>query len=202
MYVRSVLAAVMAALLVWQPVAATDNISQKWRFWSVNGYDYWIVWRFDSGFPSNSTMRNYVSNGRFEWNDVGRELWFSWNQSASDPFVWVRYNDLWWPFNGALAVAVKQNCYHSAYICSADITFNKTIDGGWQHWYGQPGFTCDNKYVDIWSTAAHEFGHLVSLNHSPQTADTMYATIECATTNKRSLTTHDKDGIKQLYPAH
>ncbi len=197
----TVLVASLMVLLSAQLALATNNVDRKWLKDQAHGVDHYIETKFDSGFPSNSTMRDYVKNGRSEWNNVGRQLFFAWNQSSTSARVLVRYNDLWWPYDDKLAVASYSICYHTQWICNGEITFNKTISGGWQHWYGQGTLNCANKYVDLWSTSAHEFGHLVALHHSNQSADTMYASIPCGSTSKRSLTTHDKDGIKYWYAA-
>ncbi|PZR60595.1 MAG: hypothetical protein DLM71_10535, partial [Chloroflexi bacterium] len=67
--------------------------------------------------------------------------------------------------------------------------------------YGQTTLACP--YVDLQSTAAQEWGHVVSLNHTNQsTRDVMYPTIPCGSTSKRNLTSHDLASISALYPAH
>lgn len=176
---------------------ASDNINKKWAPNVVSSYDYWINFKMASNVPTGN-FRTYVSNGRFEWNNVNRELWFSWEQSASSPKIVVSYEDLVFPNGDALAIGIVYSC-GSQWICTGTIAFN-TTPNGWSHWYGSGSLTCPK--VDLHSTAAHEFGHLVSLWHSNQTADTMWPTLPCGDTSKRSLTNHDKQGIQYFYPQH
>lgn len=141
----------ICALVMPQATLATDNVGRKWlpSYYKLNGYDWFVRAKFGSGFPTQ--MKLYIKNGRAEWNNVGRELFFAWDASLSNPPIKVNYGDLWPPLDGKLAIAViHSEC--SGYICGADMTFNKTITGGWKHWYGRSGFNCDNKYVDVWST--------------------------------------------------
>ncbi len=198
----AVVGAVVLALLTPHVAVGTDNVGRKWLpgYYELNGYQWYIRAKFASSVTS-SQMRLYIKNGRAEWNNVGRELFFAWDPSLTNPPILVHYDDLWIPLDGKLAVAIiHSQC--AGYICGADLTFNKTITGGAKHWYGQSGFSCENKYYDIWATSAHEFGHFVELGHTSQQSDTMWPTLPCGSTEKRSLTTHDKAGIQNLYPAH
>lgn len=145
--------------LASQVTLAHDNIEGKWLTMSRNGYDHWVAWDFDGSFPVDANMRGYVSNGRWEWNDVGRELWFTWSNSGGNPPIDVRYNDLWFPFDGKLAIALRQKCYHRQDICSGEITFNKTISGGWKHWYGQGTLNCEQKYGPLVDSSARVRSH-------------------------------------------
>lgn len=192
----------MIALLSSQPALASDNVRMKWVRVPANGYDHYIIWKFHKDFPENSAMRNYVSYGRNRWNEVDRELWFSWQQSSSDWLVRVKWSDLWWPNSGYLAIAnVIANA--DGRVVEAEIIFNSAPDNGLQHWYGQTDWpSCSENYYDIYATAAHEFGHVVALDHSGVDADTMHSLLPCGSLEKRSLTTHDKDGIRALYPPH
>ncbi len=197
-----VVALVLAGSLSSSVAVASDNVYIKWTNNSYGGYSNWITWQFDSSFPTGSAIRSYVSSGRYEWNDVERQLWFSWNQATSDPFAVVKWSDLWWPNSDKMAVAnVVGNA--SGRIVDAEIIFNSSPDHDWKHWYGQTSSpSCRVKYIDIHTTAAHEFGHLVALHHSDREADTMWPFLPCGTLSKRSLEPHDKDGIRALYPAH
>jgi hypothetical protein len=98
-----------------------------------------------------------VSGGRSEWNNVGTELWYHWNQSSSNEDFDVRCEDLLFPNGDALAIATYSLCPGGLYICSGRITIN-TTPGPWVHNYGQATLACP--HVDLWSTAAHEFRSL------------------------------------------
>lgn len=194
-------AVVFTSAMSTAPVVATDNLNARWYPYSANGYQSWILWHFGTSFPTNSSMRTYVSNGRLTWNNAHRQLWFSWDQNAS-PKVNVTYEDLLWPNQDALAIGMTLRCGggYTAYICSGSIAVNST-PGNWKHWYGQTTLACP--YVDLESTAAHEWGHIVSLTHTNQSSDdVMYPNIPCGTMSKRDLTSHDLASISALYPAH
>ena len=206
-FLAALLVALLAAQLFALPVGASHNTSLKWATLREGGYDNYVRWKFHSSFPTTTAMRTYVSNGRKEWNNVNRQLHFSWFQADSSPRVIVTWSDMWWPNSGYLAIANESTGWahldEETRILSAEIVFNSSPDDGWQHWYGQTTSpSCAQKYADMWSTATHEFGHLVSLEHSNLAADTMAPTIPCGSTEKRSLTLHDRDGIRALYPAH
>ncbi len=199
---RRLIAIPAASLLIAAtvaPTSATDNVNLPWEPRPANGYDHWVTWAWDTTTPQPQGLRDYIINGRMEWNNVGRELYFAYDPFSSIVSLDIRvgYEDLLWPHQDMLAIA--QYWYFNGQITQGKILFN-TTPGDYQHWYGQAPLACN--YVDAWSTAAHEFGHLVSLNHSGTDADTMYPLIWCGDTSDRSLTTHDQDGIKQFYPAH
>lgn len=201
------LVAAVVAISVAQPVVASHNTSFKWASYSLSGYDNYVKWKFHSSFPTNSSFRTYVSNGRKEWNNVNRELHFAWLQAWSDPHVRVTWSDLWWPNDQFLAIANARTGWShidgQTRILDGEVVFNSSPKGGEKHWYGQTASpSCNQKYYDAWATAAHEFGHLVALDHSDRGADTMATNLDCGTLEKRSLTSHDKDGIKALYPAN
>ncbi len=195
--VASLLVVALATAAFPRAAQATDNTQAKWIDLPANGYQHWVVWKFDSGFPTDASMRGYIQYGGIEWNLVNRELQFKKNQSSSEWRVILRYNDLWWPISDKLAVAQVGWCGDR--ICAGEITFNKNPNG-WKHYWGQAPLVCP--YVDIWSTSAHEFGHLVQMGHSSPPEDTMYADIPCGGTAKRSLTPHDKAGIQEMYAGH
>lgn len=178
------------------PAIATDNVVRGWTSQPANGYDHWVRWGWDPVQPEPQAFRDYIWNGTIEWNKVGRELYFAYDSGSSQDIL-VSYEDLLAPNQDMLAIASYM--YWNEEIIDGKIAFNRT-PGDYEHWYGQAPLACN--YVDAWSTAAHEFGHLVALNHSGPADDTMHPFLWCGDTSQRTLTTHDMDGIRALYPAN
>lgn len=187
----------LAALLVWAlstgAVWATYSADSKWVYTPGNGYDHWITYK-TFGFPTDA-WRSRISDGRTQWNNTGRELWFSWTQGASY-IVNVDYQDMWW--TSALAEAFADDIFCGD-ICGGFIKFNLNYT-----WYAGTGTPPSGQY-DAWSVAADEFGHLVELLDlyaGGESEHTMYGYTSPTETKKRSLDTHDIQGIQYLYPAN
>jgi len=195
----------LALLVLTSQVAlASDNTGRTRVQYQVGIYNYYTRYVFESDFPTNIggfNCRSRMSDGAAQWNAVGRELRFASYASANENWIDVKWDDLLWPFNDDLAFVANNPIFGD--IGNSDLNVNASPDksgGGTWSWYcgtGDPS----SAYIDLWSVAAHEFGHTVELLHSGVGADTMYATIASGTISKRSLTTHDKDGIKAMYAA-
>ncbi len=54
--------------------------------------------------------------------------------------------------------------------------------------------------VDLWSIAAHEFGHTLYLSHSGVSSDTMARSYDYGWYWARTLESGDRSGIQALYP--
>lgn len=180
-------------------VSATDNIYGRWILRQRNGYDYFVNYKYDAKVPSS--FRNFIQLGAASWNNVGRELRFGLVSGTTYADVNVDYDDLWWPYNCNTALTQWSLASDESAINWGDITFNNNICNGQYTWYYGTGTLACPK-IDLYSVAAHEWGHLVALEHSSQTADTMAPNTLCGDTKQRTLTTHDIAGIKYLYQAH
>lgn len=186
-------------------MAATNNTSYKWVDNSVGVYRHYIYYQFMSSWPggASGTQAAAVTRGAGAWNAQGRELYFAKTTAGSSVArIDISYEDLAWPNTSALAVMMVETFSWDVKMMEANIAFNSQPDGYPAHtlWYWGTSTTVPSGKFDAQSVAAHEFGHCVSLNHSGASADTMYASIPIQNSSKRTLTTHDADGIKVMYP--
>ncbi len=81
-------------------------------------------------------------------------------------------------------------------IVDADVEFNLEFQPlGVDEWSTTPSQT-----VDIRTTAAHEAGHFLGLDHSEVQESTMYRRAAPGETNKRDLLDDDIEGLCSIYP--
>lgn len=85
------------------------------------------------------------------------------------------------------------------------LAYTEFANGGWRiryyenwDWDDGPG-SVGSGFYDLQSTATHEMGHALGLGHSTQVFSTMYSSQTAATTNLRSLTFDDRQGIQSIY---
>ena len=55
--------------------------------------------------------------------------------------------------------------------------------------------------TSVWAVSAHEFGHLLGLDHSGNGSATMFASIPACSASKESLAGDDINGIRFIYPS-
>ena len=176
------------------PTYASDNLNASWKSDPFGVYANYIRFAYHSSVPANFKPR--ILDGANVWNNQGRELYF---QNGSGNEISITYQDLVFP-NGdlnAISMTYAGVCFPK--ICTGSIAFNTTP--GIYHFYtgtGTPNGA--NNEVDLWSVAAHEWGHQVSLTHSGANADTMWSLTTVGDTKQRTLTTHDRQGINAMYP--
>lgn len=195
---RVVLAVSTIATLLFHVsgVAATDNLNRPWISLPSGCYDHFVKYTNDSTVPTG-IFRDRISDGRFLWNNVTRELWFSSvANGTADIRVYVYYVQPGWPNEDKLALTVL-NAFPWWEVDNATLNINPIYDAVWYKGSGLP--VPADKY-DLYSVAGHEFGHMVALNHSTGAGDIMQATFATGE-QRRTLTTHDKSGIKAYYPA-
>lgn len=189
---RTLFTALGASILVLSHltnVSATDNL---WRSWiSVPGpncYDHYARYDYLSNVPTGD-YRSRIYDGKGRWNAVGRELYFA--RTSTDVRVWVGYQRPGWPNENVLALT-NLNVLMSKYVTNATIDFNPIYS-----WYTGATLPVPATRYDVLSVAAHEFGHVVALHHGGG-SDVMAPTFAEGEA-RRTLTTHDRDGIKALY---
>lgn len=205
---RAVVLAIIVMFATSTTVAADAVLGRKRNSHSISGYTYGVQYDFESEFPTNisGNCRSRVTTGAQQWNNVNRQLRFFNAPGTYGSMNWhvdVNWDDLAIPNTALYGITTNFPVFGN--INFTWMSFNITPDkpgGGWYLWYcgtAQNGF--GEKY-DMISAAAHEFGHAIELLHSSTGADTMYPTMAVGSTNKRSLTVDDQDGIRAMYPAH
>ncbi len=200
---RRSLTAIFALALLLSGLAGTaiaaHNINAKWKDVVVAPYQNYIRYWYHSSVPANFKPR--IVDGAGSWNSAGRELYFA-AGTSSNGLIKITYEDLAWPNGDSMAMSMTFAGSCAVTICTGAIAFNTTPSI--YHWYTGTGTpNGSNKEVDLWSVAAHEFGHQVSLTHvsgSTYVDDTMWPSTTIADTKQRSITTHDRAGIEKLYP--
>ncbi len=108
-----------------------------------------------------------------------------------------------WEYDsGAIAVTTSAYDTRSGRVVDADIEIND------EHFdFARVDETCRDGAgtMDLRNTLTHEVGHVVGLEHPPNTTryenTTMFASAPPCETKKRSLETDDRDGICFIYPA-
>ncbi len=176
------------------PARAAHNLNASWKDVPVAPYQNYIRYLYHSSVPAPFKPR--ILDGRRVWNEVGRELYFQ--VAASNHLITITYEDLWFPNGDALAISMTFAGPCFPRICTGSIAYN-TTPSNFLFYTGTGSPNGANNEVDLWSVAAHEWGHQVSLTHSGYLGDTMHGTITAGDISKRDLKPHDEDGIRALY---
>lgn len=181
------------------PVQATHNLNaRKWDRQQSGIYNYAPRYYFNADVPS--VCRSRFRDGAGTWNARNRELrYLEGAENQYTVYIEVKYQDLAWPNNGALAFS-ELDAFTD--ITWQKISFNNNVDisdGSRRFPYCGTSTPANDEY-DFWSTAIHELGHNQIQNHTSASADVMYTTLIYGTT-KRTLSTHDKDSFNALYAA-
>lgn len=195
---RKLLAGVTASLLalsVVSPVQATHNLTNRiWDYSPSGSYDYAPRYTFVGSFPS--LCQTMFRAATAKWNLEYRELRFV--EGTGSVWLQAKYFDLGWPFNDDLAFTWMDVITN---ISWAELNFNTSVDyggGTLTPWCGTA--TPGPSQYDLLSVAIHELGHTHEQKHTSSTADIMYPSISPGTT-KRTLSSHDRASLYQLYAA-
>lgn len=173
------------------PVTATDNLERKWIYLPNGCYDNYVRFDYRSTLPTE--FKSPISTARNTWNALVRELFFA--KQTTDIRVWIDYQQLGGG-NEYILAGTTLNTFPSWEVHHLTIDFNPYYDG---QWYFGSALPVPNNKFDVRSVALHEWGHAVALKHSQAAADVMWGGGYGWGDTKRTLTTHDKDGIKFYY---
>lgn len=162
------------------------------------GEDYKINANCVDGPAGNaSSQRAQIQNGANAWNGAGADFEFTYGGTSSQTYVSFNGTNLVYfdtsPPGGGGYLAATYYWFSGNNMTECDMVFD---DLHWTWWNGSGG--CSG-YFDIWSVAAHEFGHFLCLGHSSYPAATMYYAISDCQTHPRSLHFDDINGIIAIY---
>lgn len=173
------------ALIPWGTVAAYA-IGNTWASNSATYY-------YHSSLPTN--WRAGTDYGANQWTNVTTSSW-AWSLSGSSVNL-IKLGAI----DGAGGTAAVTTLWinGSGKITKIEIKYDQS-----ENWYVGSGLPGSNQ-LDLRSTATHEFGHALGLNHT-QSANcsspkaTMCPTQSLGSTEFRSLETDDKNGVTAAYP--
>lgn len=193
-WLASIALAYLLMLTSVAPTLASDNTNASWKSDPFGVYANFIRFAYHASVPASFKPR--ILDGSNTWNNEGRELFF---QNGNGNEITITYEDLLFPNGDALAISMTYAGACFPKICTGSMAFN-TSPGNYTFYTGTGTPNGGANQVDLWSVAAHEWGHQVSLTHSSNSADTMWGTTTAGDTKQRTLTTHDRQGINALYP--
>jgi hypothetical protein len=160
--------------------------------WATNNASF----KYDLSLPSD--FQAGTSAGAYVWTNVTSSSW-SWivNSPSSNNLIKYGAVDGQW---GAAASTIKW--LSGSTIVQMEIKYDSA-----ENWYKLTG-TPGAGQVDLRSTAAHEFGHALGLQHTQpmphcpgnSTDATMCSSFPAGTSHARSLQNDDQNGLWSLYP--
>lgn len=184
---------VLAACLAMPIIGAGYNPSgHKWKTRSVG---YYIN-------PANNdvgeaALITAVQNGAAAWSlQSNADFSFYYiGKTTGASFASNLKNEVFFRGSNGALVGETYRWYNAlGEIIDSDIAFYDASTA-----FTTAGGTCTAKMV-IENFATHEFGHMLGLSHSSNTAATMYPSSKACSTEWMSLATDDLNGIEALYP--
>jgi hypothetical protein len=144
-----------------------------------------------------NSQRTQIQNGANAWNGAGADFEFTYGGTSNQTYVSFNGTNLVYfdttPPGGGGYLAATYYWYSGNNMTECDMVFD---DLHWTWWNGSGG--CSG-YFDIWSVAAHEFGHFLCLGHSGYQYATMYYALGPCETHARTLYFDDINGIIAIY---
>jgi len=158
--------------------------------WNANS----VCYQYSRSLPTS--FKSPTEAGANTWNNEGGAN-FSFSRCSQNHVWWYGYID---GVGGTGASTTLAFYWQSGQRIMVDA--DTVYDSG-ESWWTYLSPPPSNK-LDVWSVAAHEFGHWLSLDHSCTSPDgkipTMCIPINYGTSWARTLAQDDKNGIQALYP--
>lgn len=207
------------------PVEAHDPTEWYIIHWTVTSQTY----KFTANYPSNTTypgFRTRINDANAQWRNLAGRMSFTLG-SGSDYAAYNPYscpqtrNGIHYYSISGTAAGVAPYCATHTPSDSIMNTAQMVIDGSPTYpWYYGTG-TPANTHLDLYSAAAHEWGHMYSrvtggapdyVGHWSESSSTlcpdggasarhtMCPVVATGTTNMRTPATHDVDTFNAAYP--
>lgn len=205
---RMLLAGGVLASGVVLPATTTAHPAKDWypREWKN---DLQVEWSFTKGYPARGGRRNRVKDAARAWNRLGQPMRFVWRKDIDNldprrcPSREQKDGVHWRIIDGnGNTLAETYRCYAGGRLHSFQITFDKQ-----ERWYGGKAKPPRGRF-DLWSVAAHEFGHATGFSghFSAGTRlckgsgqNTMCPLIRRGSRAWRTLERHDRDTFRNAY---
>jgi hypothetical protein len=140
------------------------------------------TWHFDFGVTTG--MHDALIDGALVWDKVPSQCHDFLRLTGSSQVPQQR-----WYIDGNRGIfAVTGDAHHQVAYDDGDT------------WHLNVNVSPGPSSVDLWSIAAHEFGHVLYLSHSGVSSDTMAQYYDYGWYWARTLENGDRAGIQALYP--
>ena len=184
---------VLAACLALPIIGS--GYSSSGHKWKVHSVGYYIN-------PSNNdvgeaALVSAVQNAAAAWSlqsNADFSFYYA-GKTTGSSFTMNNKNEVFFRGSKGALVGETYRWYNAlGEIIDSDIAFYDAANT-----FTTTGTSCTAKMV-IENFATHEFGHMLGLSHSSNSAATMYPSSKACSTEWTSLESDDKNGIEALYP--